>query len=51
MATSVTMPMIMVSPIIAVMFSSVPVIQRPKKTANTANRGCRMMANTTRKRS
>lgn len=34
MAISVTMPMIMVMPIIAAIFNSVPVIQRPAVASN-----------------
>ncbi len=43
-ATSVTMPMIIVIPIIAVMLSSIPVSHRPMKTAQTARSGIKRIA-------
>lgn len=39
MAISVTMPMIMVMPIIAAIFNYVPLIQRPRKTPAVASNG------------
>ncbi len=49
MPTSVTMPTIMVMPIMAVMFSSVPVSHSPMKTAASASRVVASMATATRK--
>ena len=51
MLTSVAMPTIMVMPIMAEMFSSVPVIQSPMVTADRASRVVTSIARAVRNRS
>ncbi len=51
MPTSVTMPITIVMPIIAVMFSSMPVSHRPMNTAETDSSEVATIAIATEKRS